>query len=268
MRPRERRHRERVPGEEDLVVESGPHPLAAPSQQPLPRGGESGFDPAGRDTEPRFERGIVQHPPQDRPAFPVPPVPNVIGGAEERGVLAEDFLDLRGRPGVVPPLFSLGVGVEGRMERPARIQHLALHPVENAAGVLREPGIPGDPVGQQIDRGEQRVVVEHLLEVGCQPRRIGGIAMEPAAELVEEPAVRHPPEGEAGCVERLRAPLLQMVPEEQRELPAGRELRRRAETSVLAVVGPEELPHRAADRVGGDERSPGGQVPGQLRRLT
>ena len=96
MRPRERRHRERVPGEEDLVVEPGPHPLAAPGKQPLSRGGEFGLDPAGRHAESLLERGISQHPPQDRPALPVPLLPNVVGGAEERGVLPEDFPDLRG----------------------------------------------------------------------------------------------------------------------------------------------------------------------------
>ena len=141
MRPREGRYRECVPGQEDLVVKAGTHSPGAPGQEPLPRGGESGSDLAGRKAEALFEGRIRCHPSQDGPAFPVPAGANVIGGAEERGVFPQDFLDFRGRPGVVPPLFSLGVGVESRVEGPARVQHFALHPVENAARIFGEPGI-------------------------------------------------------------------------------------------------------------------------------
>ena len=47
----------------------------------------------------------------------------------------------------------------------------------------------------EVGAGEQRVVVEHLLEVGHQPARVDGIAREAAADLVVDAAARHGVEG-------------------------------------------------------------------------
>jgi hypothetical protein len=46
-------------------------------------------------------------------------------------------------------------------------------------------------VAVQVGPGEERVVVEHLLEVGDEPDVVDRITREPAADVVEDAAGRH-----------------------------------------------------------------------------
>ena len=80
-----------------------------------------------------------------------------------------------------------------RGEPPAlRVGHLEAQPCErllhDPTGVCMSRGLPQ----LHADSCEQRVVVEHLLEVRDQPHRIHGVAMESAPQLIVQPALRHP----------------------------------------------------------------------------
>jgi hypothetical protein len=54
----------------------------------------------------------------------------------------------------------------------------------------------------EIRRDEQRVVVEHFLEVRHEPLRVDGVAVEAAADEVVHAARGHTVEGEPYRVER------------------------------------------------------------------
>ena len=54
---------------------------------------------------------------------------------------------------------------------PSRVAQVAQHVLDRLVEHLPVPRLAGDLPGVQIDAGEQRLVVEHLLEVGHQPRR-------------------------------------------------------------------------------------------------
>ena len=68
----------------------------------------------------------------------------------------------------------------------------------------RYRGFAGDEVRVQVRAREQRVVVEHLLEVRDEPVVVGGVAGEAAAELVVHAAGGHRVERRRDHLERLR----------------------------------------------------------------
>ena len=60
----------------------------------------------------------------------------------------------------------------------------------------------GDEPGVGVDRNQECLVVEHLLEVWDEPWIVDGIAGEPAPDMVVDPAECHPIEGRLDHVER------------------------------------------------------------------
>ena len=270
VRLREGGHRERVPGQQHLVVQPRPHPPGARGEQPSPRPGQSRLHFVTRDAEPLRERLVVGNAPEDRPAFPVPLGAQVVGGGEQRRLRTQHCLDLRRLPDIEPALLALGIRIERREEAAFGAPHLPAHPVEGRPRRLGAAGIPGDPVRLEVRRNEQRVVVEHLLEVGNEPLAVGGIPVEPAAELIPEPAGGHPRQREPGGRERLRVPgavpLAEMPAEQEAQLPARGELGRRAEPAVSPVVGAQQRPHPLPGGFGGEQFAGAGAASGEGRR--
>jgi len=86
----------------------------------------------------------------------------------------------------------------------------------------------------QVDAGQDRVVVEHFLEVGHQPLRIHAVAVETAADVIVDASVRHAPQCERGGVPCLLTPLVAHAEEELQEHGLGK-LRRTAEAAVSPV---------------------------------
>ena len=158
-----------------------------------------------------------------------------LGGAEPGDRLwrvgAEDLAQLVERPHVGQPLDAVGVGVQRAAEPAVLGGHLAQRPVER---LLRRPpqhGVAGDLPGVDVRAGQQRVVVEHLLEVRDRPGRVGAVAVEAAADLVEDPAAGHRPQREEA--HRRLAAGQQQLDDRRR-----RELRRAAPAAVDAVEAP------------------------------
>ena len=101
---------------------------------------------------------------------------------------------------------------------------------------MANAGVAGCLVGLEIEANEERVVVEHLLEVRHQPVRIDRVAVEAATDLVVDAARRHAPERRRHHVEE---PVLAgHVPgaEEEREHHRVWKLGRPADAPVLLVV--------------------------------
>ena len=77
---------------------------------------------------------------------------------------------LLGRPRERQPLDAVGVRVLRRGERRPRGAELAQQVVERLLDDLAVALVAGDDPARGGTRGEQRVVVEHLLEVRHEPR--------------------------------------------------------------------------------------------------
>ena len=93
---------------------------------------------------------------------------DLVGVALE-ALLGQRLADLVRRPDVEAALLALGVGVERRLESALGPAHLAQRPLQRllaraAVALVAEP-LPAVQVGAR----QQRVVVEHLLEVRHEP---------------------------------------------------------------------------------------------------
>ncbi len=121
---------------------------------------------------------------------------------------------------------------------------------EEVRGLQRDPagqvGAGGAPqVG--VDPDQQRVVVEHLLEVRHRPGRVDAVAGEAARELVVDAAAGHRLAGVAGHLERVLGAGAGVVAQQELQRHRRRELRRAAESAALGVVGPGQVPQRGAE---------------------
>ncbi len=171
-------------------------------------------------------------------------------GHELRRVRAQDLLELSRRPGVEAALLALGVRVDGRDERALGRGHVAQEEVGRAArhpGQLAPPRhLPGLGVGHR----QQRVVVEHLLEVWDEPFRVGRVAVEAAPHLVLEAPGGHPLQGEHRHVQRPRVARPAVVAQEEAHREARRELGGALQPPVALVEGAGEELDRPGNGLG------------------
>ncbi len=184
---RERRDGETVPGGDHLVVPPRPRSRLARRQQPRAHVGET-FGVVVRGIGEQLQHGLAVlerpgHRDRERPGRP-------------RGVVGTERLGQRGRrPGVEGALAALAVGVQGRGEAAVVGAQLAEHPLGGLGHDPAREGRARGPPPVQVHAEQERVVVQHLLEVRHGPRRVDGVAREPAAELVVHPAAGHRLEG-------------------------------------------------------------------------
>ena len=164
-------------------------------------------------------------------------------------VRAEGALQLSDGPDVELTLDALGVGVERRVEATLLAAHLAQRPGERVEADVQQTALAERLEAVQICASEQRVVVEHLLEMRHRPRVIDAVAGEAAADLVVDAAARHREQRR----QRHRALVAQQQELDHRRL---RELRRSAKAAVARVEGLCQRRHGGVqllsiDRLGG-----------------
>ena len=99
--------------------------------------------------------------------------------------------DLGNRPDVKHALLSLGVGVQSRVESSLRRAHVGEKVLERSFRDVSEVLIAGRLEGLQVQARQERVVVQHLLEVGHQPMSVYGIPMKAAAQVIVYSAPSH-----------------------------------------------------------------------------
>ena len=87
----------------------------------------------------------------------------------------------------------------------------------------------------EVDRHQQGVVVEHLLEMRHEPAVIDRVAVETAAELIVEAAARHLLQGEFGHREGGALAGAEELAQEEIERHPRWELGGRAEATLIAV---------------------------------
>ena len=131
-----------------------------------------------------------------------------------------EALELLRRPDVEAPLLAFGVGVQRAVEAALGTAHLAQRPVQRALRHLAHALLAGDLPAVQVGAREQRVVVEHLLEVGDAPGGVDAVAVEAAADLVVDAAGGH-------VAQRLQRHRRARRAEQELDRAGGGELRRR-----------------------------------------
>ncbi len=175
-----------IPIGQDLVVTLRRHPAGARRGQRGEAAAKGRFLVVG--AQPPVGAAI-----EDRMVFPVATGCHVIDGLEQRGVGAEQAIDLRLGPHIELAFDTLAVGIEsaGKGEGAVRAVHtkVAQRPVDG----LPNPPFPervlvmAPELGEEID--EQGVVVEHFLEMRHEPDFIGGITGEAAADVIVDAAL-------------------------------------------------------------------------------
>ncbi len=235
---RQRGDRETVPRGDDLVVAPGPDPGGACGQE----SGADGAQPFGiirvapvleHRTAP-LERAGRRHAEHLRRV--------------RRVALASRLGELRRRPDVEPALRTLAVRVERGRESALGGAQLADHPVAGLRGdAAGEPRARAAPQ-VRVDAREQRIVVEHLLEVRHHPRIVHGVPRETPAKLVVHAAARHCLRGRRCHPQRGGAAGPLVVAQQEFEHHRRRELGRAAEPAVHTVEVPFEGRHGGGKR--------------------
>jgi hypothetical protein len=134
----------------------------------------------------------------------------------EQLVREPDFVGLVGQPCVGQPLDTVRVRIMSGREASVGQGKLAEHVAERLLDDLAIALAPGDDPRVQVGRGEDGVVVEHLLEVRDEPAIVHGIAMEASADDVVEATGGHSVERRGDHRQRLLAPAAQEELERRR----------------------------------------------------
>ena len=238
-----------VPAREDLVVEAGTYASLARVVQDVTRALDRGAQLRHRHPlRARHRLRVVRHE-QDVPPLEVPFRRHPPVRAQQRRVLAEQRVELARVPYVVAALVALAVRVERRVEPAFGRRH---PPCEPAERLLRDA--PDLIVARRLpERGtephEQRIVVQHLLEVRHEPVRIHAVAREAAADLIVDPSARHAPEGVRHDVQCLGLTGARPLPQREVERHRRRELGRAAEAAEPRLELRAQRRHRAREQV-------------------
>ena len=227
---RQRRDHQRVPGRQLLVVGPGPDALGAHAVElALDLRQSLGLGAAPLEYQAVLELARLEV--RDRVVVQV----------------TERVAQLGLRPDVELALHALGVGVERGIEPPVGRAHLTQRPVERLAANAAQPRLARHLPAVQVRAREQRVVVEHLLEVRDGPGRVDRVAGEAAPDLVVDPAAGHRAQRRQRC--------LALAPHQQELDRRGhRELRRAAKAAVARIDRSEQAADRAGEQLVGDRR--------------
>ena len=124
-------------------------------------------------------------------AFPVARSTNVVDLLEQRSILAKHRVDLGFAPRIELAFFAFGVGVKRRRKAAAFGHHLAQDPTDS----VLDPRPIGRIAAVQPDHREhvdqQRIVVQHLLEVRDKPDLIDRVAREATTQVIIDAALAH-----------------------------------------------------------------------------
>ena len=141
------------------------------------------------------------------------------------------------RPGERGALVPVGVRVLAGREAAVGRPQLAEQVVERACRRGQVPGVRRQRPGVQVHARQLGVVVEHLLEVRDEPRGVGCVAVEPAAELVADATGRHRVQAPPRNRKRSRVPRRRVPAEEGLDRHRLGELGRPSPAAVDGVEG-------------------------------
>ena len=244
----ERGDHQPVPVGQHLVVPAGANAARAARQQ-LAAHVRQGLLLGGRAQQ-RIAQAV-----EDGVAFPVAGFRHVVGLREHLGIgLAQHLDDLGLAPDVELALLALGIGVERGGEASAFGDHLAQQPADRLVDAARVELVAGLAVGLAHEVDQQRVVVEHLLEVRDEPALVDRVAREAAAQVVVDAALADAGErGVDGLLGSLVAVADGAAPQQPEEAPL-RELRRPREAAMDRVDGADHAAREVGQHAVLDQR--------------
>ncbi len=246
----DRAEHETVPAREHLLVAPRAHTRGARLEEPRPHPRERRDGLGAAQSAARSRFGERQRDVEDVRALEVPAAGDAPVRLRDRRILARQRAELRERPHIELAFMPFAVGVERGVPAADRIGHLVAQPMERLLGDATRFGVAGRLPEMHGEPREQRVVVEHLLEVRHEPDGVDGVAVEAARELVVDAAARHLREREARDAQPLRLARARPLPQQRVEHHRLRELGCRTEAARLGV----EPVARRADRLAERER--------------
>ena len=168
-------------------------------------------------------------------------VPKCTGSFRE--FWSQDFAHLIRGPDVELALHTLAVRIFRRVERACGGAHVSLDVGQHVPRTLGVHGLARHLMGLQQCPHEQRVVVEHLLEVRNQPFVVGAVAAQTAADLVVDAACEHFLERVFHHLQRFQISGAEVVPQQQLQSHARRKLvlRLKLEAPVIRIVAFAEI---------------------------
>ena len=193
--PRQRLDRQPVPRCDHFRIRRRRNPLRPRRQQRRPAARQRVPHRVLSDPQPAPHRHRLMRRRQNRLPLEIPADVHPPVAARDLRVLRRQQIEqLLPRPHEILPLHPLRVRIRRGVERPLR----RLQTVQQVlAGFRHNPPkqlVARQPPRIQIERDQQRVVVQHLLEMRHQPDPIHRVAVKPARQLVVNPALRHPPQ--------------------------------------------------------------------------
>ncbi len=143
--------------------------------------------------------------------------------------------DLLHPPEVVTPLLSLTIGIFRGIESPLRRTQVAKAIVEDFPDRPGMGFIAGGLKRFREGHRQKGLIVEHLLEVGHEPLRVGAVAVKAMTQLIEDPPLAHRGKGLIRHPERIRRTGPPPVAEQKNDLMGHGELRGVAESAADIV---------------------------------
>ena len=126
----------------------------------------------------------------------LPAVGELVPLERDVGVGAEYLAHLVDRPRVKQAFVAVTVlvgrvGILGRIEPAGGMAQLAQHVLDGLLDDLLPTCLAEDEVRVEVDADQQRLVVEHLLEVGHEPFLVDRVAGEATADMVVHATAGH-----------------------------------------------------------------------------
>src|SRR5450759_553946 len=147
-------------------------------------------------------------------------------------LLCERTFNLVLAPKVKLALLTLAVGIYCRIERALRRSHLPSDKRKDFVCDSCVPVFPSSLKRLDISDPQERLVVQHLLEMGHQPLRVGRIAVEAKSYLLINAAQPHRLKRSFCHLKRFLTACAIPVSQEEREVVRRRELRRSPEPTM------------------------------------
>ena len=132
---------------------------------------------------------------------------------------------------------SLTIGILRGIKAPIGMPHVPQHIIEDVAGGFRVARVATDQVSVEIQLGQLRIVVQHLLEVGHQPLRIDRVPRKPAAQVIVDAPGRHPLTGVQHHLDGVLVLKTFREPQQESGLARLGKLGRIAKPAIFRVVG-------------------------------